>query len=106
MRAVFTCDAPAATWRSHNRKLAAAMLSQGIYIRRPHPPHANCARISVGLPEESQRAQDGLCRTLEETAPNNSSAAKWTKEHLLHRDPATGLTLRSPLEPGGPRSTS
>jgi hypothetical protein len=38
------------------------MLSQDIDIGRPHPPHANWARISVGLPEENQRAQDGLRR--------------------------------------------
>jgi histidinol-phosphate/aromatic aminotransferase/cobyric acid decarboxylase-like protein len=52
------------------------MLSQGIDIGRPNPPHVNWSRISVGLPEENQRSQDAIRRTLEETAPNNSSAAK------------------------------
>jgi histidinol-phosphate aminotransferase len=57
-------------------KLAAAMLSQGIDIGRPHPPYANWARITIGLPEENQRAQAALRRTLEETAADNSSAAQ------------------------------
>jgi histidinol-phosphate aminotransferase len=57
-------------------KLAAAMLSQGIDIGRPHPPYANWARITIGLPEENQRAQAALRRTLEETAADNSGAAQ------------------------------
>jgi histidinol-phosphate aminotransferase len=52
-------------------QLAAAMLSQGIDIGRPHPPYANWARITIGLPEENQRAQAALRRTLEETAAND-----------------------------------
>jgi histidinol-phosphate aminotransferase len=57
-------------------KLASAMLSQGIDIGRPHPPYANWARITIGLPEENQRAQAALRRTLEEAASNNSGAAR------------------------------
>jgi histidinol-phosphate aminotransferase len=53
-------------------KLAAAMLSEGIDIGRPHPPYANWARITIGLPEENQRAQDALRRTLEQTAAANA----------------------------------
>jgi histidinol-phosphate aminotransferase len=57
-------------------KVAAEMLSQGIDIGRSHPPYANWARISIGLPEENQRAQAALRRTLEETDGNNSRAAQ------------------------------
>jgi histidinol-phosphate aminotransferase len=57
-------------------KLAAAMLSQGIDIGRAHPPYANWARITIGLPEENQRAHDALRRTLEETVADAFSAAK------------------------------
>jgi histidinol-phosphate aminotransferase len=46
-------------------KLAAAMLSQGIDIGRAHPPYANWARITIGLPEENQRAQAALRRAME-----------------------------------------
>jgi histidinol-phosphate aminotransferase len=46
-------------------KLAAAMLSQGIDIGRAHPPYANWARITIGLPEENQRAQAALRRALQ-----------------------------------------
>lgn len=49
-------------------ELAAALFSRGIDIGRPHPPYANWARITIGLPEENQRAQDALRRTLEQTA--------------------------------------
>jgi histidinol-phosphate aminotransferase len=49
-------------------EFAAALFSQGIDIGRPHPPYANWARITIGLPEENQRAQDALRRTLEQTA--------------------------------------
>jgi histidinol-phosphate aminotransferase len=41
-------------------KLAAAMLSRGIDIGRAHPPYANWARITIGLPEENQSAQAAL----------------------------------------------
>jgi len=41
-------------------KLAAAMLSRGIDIGRAHPPYANWARITIGLPEEKQSAQAAL----------------------------------------------
>jgi histidinol-phosphate aminotransferase len=46
-------------------KLAAAMLSQGIDIGRAHPPYANWARITIGLPEENQRARAALRRALQ-----------------------------------------
>ena len=49
-------------------ELAAALFSQGIDIGRPHPPYANWARITIGLPEENQRTQDALRRTLKQTA--------------------------------------
>jgi histidinol-phosphate aminotransferase len=62
--------------RMPQAKLAAAMLSQGIDIGRPHPPYANWARITIGLPEENQRAHDALRRTLEETVADAFSAAK------------------------------
>jgi histidinol-phosphate aminotransferase len=57
-------------------KLAAAMLSQGIDIGRSHPPYANWARITIGLPEENLRAQAALRRTLEETAVDNPRSAE------------------------------
>jgi histidinol-phosphate aminotransferase len=56
-------------------KLAAAMLSHRIDIGRAHPPYANWARITIGLPEENQRAQAALRLALEETAADNSSAS-------------------------------
>jgi histidinol-phosphate aminotransferase len=46
------------------KKLAAAMLSQGIDIGGAHPPYTNSARITIGLPEENQRAQTALRRAL------------------------------------------
>ena len=46
-------------------KLAAAMFSQGVDIGRAHPPYANWARITIGLPEENRRAQAALRHTLE-----------------------------------------
>jgi histidinol-phosphate aminotransferase len=45
-------------------KLAAAMLSQSIDVGRAHPPYANWARITIGLPEENQRAQAALRHVL------------------------------------------
>jgi histidinol-phosphate aminotransferase len=45
-------------------KLAAAMVSRGIDIGRAHPPYASWARITIGLPEENQRAQAALRHTL------------------------------------------
>jgi histidinol-phosphate aminotransferase len=57
-------------------ELAAALFSQGIDIGRPHPPYANWARVTIGLPEENQRAQAALRRTLEQTAADNSSTAE------------------------------
>jgi len=41
-------------------KLAAAMRSQGVDIGRAHPPYEKWARITIGLPEENQRAQAAL----------------------------------------------
>jgi histidinol-phosphate aminotransferase len=41
-------------------KLAAAMLSQGVDIGRAHPPYANWARITIGLPEDNRIAQAAL----------------------------------------------
>jgi histidinol-phosphate aminotransferase len=55
-------------------KLAAAMLSQGIDIGRAHPPYANWARITIGLPEENQRAQAALRHALEGAVSNSTSA--------------------------------
>jgi histidinol-phosphate aminotransferase len=57
-------------------KLAAAMLSQGIDIGRAHPPYANWARITIGLPEENHHAQAALRHALEGTAADSSSAAE------------------------------
>ncbi len=57
-------------------KLAAAMLSQGIDIGRAHPPYANWARISIGLPEENQRAQAALRHALEGAVVNRTSATE------------------------------
>jgi len=57
-------------------KLAAAMLSQGIDIGRAHPPYALWARITIGLPEENQRAQAALRHTLEGAVANRTSATK------------------------------
>ena len=42
------------------KRLAAAMLRQGIDIGRAHPPYDNWARITIGLPEENLRAQAAL----------------------------------------------
>jgi len=57
-------------------KHAAAMLSQGIDIGRAHPPYANWARITIGLPEENQRAQAALRHALEESVANSTSATE------------------------------
>jgi hypothetical protein len=65
-------------------KLAAAMLSQGIDIGRPHPTHANWARIWVGLPEENQRALDGLRRTLGELPRTTPVPQNEPRSNLLH----------------------
>jgi histidinol-phosphate aminotransferase len=54
-------------------KLAAAMLSQGIDIGRSHPPYANWARISIGLPEENRRAQAALRHALKEAVSNTTA---------------------------------
>jgi histidinol-phosphate aminotransferase len=48
-------------------ELAAAMLLHRIDIGRAHPPYANWARITIGLPEENQRAQAALRHALEGT---------------------------------------
>ncbi len=45
-------------------KLAAAMRSRGVDIGRAHPPYANWARITIGLPEENQNAQAALRHAL------------------------------------------
>jgi histidinol-phosphate aminotransferase len=50
------------------------MLSQGIDIGRAHPPYANWARITIGLPEENQRAQAALRHALEGAVSNSTSA--------------------------------
>jgi len=55
-------------------QLAAAMLSQGIDIGRSHPPYANWARITIGLPEENRRAQAALRHALEGTVAHSSGA--------------------------------
>jgi len=60
-------------------KLAAAMLSQGIDIGRAHPPYANWARITIGLPEENQRAQAALRYALEGAVANSTSATESSK---------------------------
>jgi histidinol-phosphate/aromatic aminotransferase/cobyric acid decarboxylase-like protein len=62
-------------------KLAAAMLSQRIDIGRAHPSYANWARITIGLPEENQRAQVALRLALKEPwrtapAPRNESRSR------------------------------
>jgi histidinol-phosphate aminotransferase len=57
-------------------KLAAAMLSQGIDIGRAHPPYANWARITIGLPEENRRAQAALRHALKGTVANSISATE------------------------------
>ena len=57
-------------------KLAAAMLSQGIDIGRAHPPYANWARITIGLPEENHRAQAALRHALEGPVANNTGATE------------------------------
>lgn len=57
-------------------KLAAAMLSQGIDIGRAHPPYANWARITIGLPEENQRAQTALRHALRGAVANSTSATE------------------------------
>jgi histidinol-phosphate aminotransferase len=59
-------------------KLAAAMLSQGIDIGRAHPPYANWARITIGLPEENQRAQAALRHALEGSVANGISPLQGT----------------------------
>lgn len=41
-------------------RFAEVMYSQGVDIGRAHPPYANWARITIGLPEENQRAQAAL----------------------------------------------
>jgi histidinol-phosphate aminotransferase len=61
-------------------KLAAAMLSQGIDIGRAHPPYANWARITIGLPEENQRAQAALRHALEGAVSNSTSATESIKK--------------------------
>jgi histidinol-phosphate aminotransferase len=55
-------------------KLAAIMFSQGIDIGRAHPPYANWARITIGLPQENQRAQAALRHSLEGAAPNTAGS--------------------------------
>jgi histidinol-phosphate aminotransferase len=45
-------------------KLAAAMLTHGIDIGRAHPPYTNWGRITIGLPEENERAQAALRQVL------------------------------------------
>jgi histidinol-phosphate aminotransferase len=57
-------------------KLAAAMLSQGIDIGRAHPPYANWARITIGLPEENRRAQAALRHALEGAVANSTGATE------------------------------
>lgn len=44
--------------------LAAAMRERGVDIGRPHPPYANWARITIGLPSENLRAQNALRSSL------------------------------------------
>lgn len=56
-------------------KLAAVMLSHGIDIGRAHPPYANWARITIGLPDENQRAQAALRDALEGAIGNSTSTA-------------------------------
>jgi histidinol-phosphate aminotransferase len=57
-------------------KLAASMLSQCIDIGRAHPPYANWARITIGLPEENQRAQAALRHALEGAVANSTSVTE------------------------------
>jgi len=57
-------------------KLAAAMLSHGIDIGRAHPPYGNWARITIGLPEENQRAQAALRHALKGAVANSTSATE------------------------------
>ena len=57
-------------------KLAAAMLSQGVDIGRAYPPYVNWARITIGLPEENQRAQAALRHALVGAAAHNTSATE------------------------------
>ena len=47
--------------------LAAAMRERGVDIGRPHPPYANWARITIGLPSENLRAQNALRSSLKVT---------------------------------------
>jgi hypothetical protein len=55
-------------------KLAAAMLSQRIDIGRAHPPYANWARITIGLPEENQRSQIALRLALKGAVANRPAS--------------------------------
>ena len=57
-------------------QFAAAMLSQGVDIGRAHPPYANWARITIGLPEENRRTQTALRHTIKGTAADSSSTAE------------------------------
>jgi histidinol-phosphate aminotransferase len=41
-------------------ELAAEMRKHGVEIARAFPPYTNWARITIGLPEENQKAQDAL----------------------------------------------
>lgn len=50
------------------QKLAAAMLTHGIDIGRAHPPYTNWARVTIGLPEENERAQAALRQVMRNSA--------------------------------------
>ena len=57
-------------------KLAASMLAQGIDIGRAHHHMPNGARITIGLPEENQRAQAALRHALEGAVANSTSVTE------------------------------
>ena len=73
---------PHAAWPSDSRmkKLAGALLSEGIEIGGPFPPLNNWARISIGLPKENALARGATEKLLSGRTNQQASAlatARW-----------------------------
>ena len=65
---------------SRMKKLAGALLSEGIEIGGPFPPLNNWARISIGLPKENALARSAIEKLLSGRTNQQASAlatARW-----------------------------